>query len=163
MDEHGRRLKRVLGVDPGTTRVGYAVLEGAKNHSVVASGVFTERGTNPAHQLFLLHKRLRGVIRRTKPEAIAIEKLFFSKNVKTALAVAEARGIILLTAEMSNLRVYEYTPQEIKIALTSRGNADKKQVAAMIRLLLHLSRLPKLDDETDAMAIALTALVSQPI
>ena len=150
----------VLGIDPGTTRMGYAVVTGRRDAPrLVLSGVLGNPRLDRSERLLDLYQALSLIIKKTSPDVVALEKLFFSKNVKTALAVAEARGIILLTAVLANRRVYEYTPQEIKIALTSRGNAEKRDVARMIRTLLHLTSLPRMDDETDAIAIAITGLI----
>ncbi len=151
----------VLGIDPGTTRAGYGIVSGTRAAPVlVASGVIGNAALGRSARLVEIHKRLKSIIESAGPDVVAVEKLFFSKNVKTALAVAEARGIILLTAAMADLRVYEYTPQEVKMALTGNGAASKAQVAAMAKTLLGIRTSPRWDDETDAIAIALTALVS---
>lgn len=150
---------KILGIDPGTTRLGYAVISGTPSAPLlVASGVIGDRNLSKEKRLWHIHRGLLVVIKEFMPDVIALEKLFFSKNVKTAMMVAEARGVILLTAQSANLKVYEYAPQEIKIALTSRGNADKKQVAAMAKAVLKTNYTPRWDDESDAMAIAITGL-----
>ena len=132
-----RNNMTILGIDPGTTRMGYAVVKGtAQTPELVTSGVIGDARLLPSDRLHLIHRELLGLIRLYKPDRMAIEKLFFSKNVKTALSVAEARGVILLTAKIADRTVYEYTPQEVKISLTSQGNADKQQVAAMARALV---------------------------
>lgn len=151
----------VLGIDPGTTRLGFAILSGSRmSPTLVASGVIGDAKLSHQKRLKLIYDDLSALIRRYKPDLIATEKLFFSKNVKTALTVAEARGIILLTAEIGLRKVYECTPQDVKIALTGHGAATKQQVAHMTKTLLRLERSPRFDDESDAMAIALTAMVS---
>ena len=154
-----KRATAVLGIDPGTTRLGFAVISGTSaGPRLVASGVIGNAKLYPSARLLEIHRALKEVIERHRPGHLALEKLFFSKNVKTAMRVAEARGVILLTAQMANLRVYEYTPQEIKIALTGHGNADKRQVATMVKTILRNTQSPRFDDESDAMAIAITAL-----
>lgn len=151
----------VLGIDPGTTRLGYALIGGTpQKPALLKSGVIGNAKLGRSGRLKEIYTELTGLILKEKPDILAVEKLFFSKNVRTALAVAEARGIILLTAEMAGLKVYEYAPQEIKIALTSSGSAGKVQVARMVKALLGIRHFPRWDDESDAMAIALTALVS---
>ncbi|MBI2054704.1 MAG: crossover junction endodeoxyribonuclease RuvC [Candidatus Sungbacteria bacterium] len=150
----------ILGIDPGTTRLGYAVVSGTSSTPLlVASGVIGDKNLSKEKRLWYIHREFLAIIKKFAPDVIALEKLFFSKNVKTAMMVAEARGVILLTAQSTNLKVYEYAPQEIKIALTSRGNADKKQVAAMVKAILKMNYTPRWDDESDAMAIAITGLV----
>lgn len=159
MVQYTRNLK-VLGIDPGTTRLGYALVEGTSARAVyIDSGVFGNKELSPSARLYEIHTRLVSLIQKVRPDRMALEKLFFSKNVKTALSVAEARGVILLTAQIANLRVYEYAPQEVKIALTSRGDAKKPQVAAMAKAMLKMTSLPQWDDESDAIAIALTGLI----
>lgn len=154
------RPVRILGVDPGTTRLGYAVLEGSAAHPLlVASGVVGDATLSREARLLCIFSGLTRLLEIYKPDAIALEKLFFSKNAKTALSVAEARGIILLTAKIANLTVYEYAPSEIKIAATGNGAASKRDVARMLEILL--GSIPAgFDDESDAIAIALTGLVT---
>lgn len=151
---------RVLGIDPGTTRLGFAVAEGsAQTIRLIASGVLGSVSSDRSGRLKAIHDGLRELISIHAPDVIALEKLFFSKNVKTAFEVAEARGVILLTAEIADRRVYECSPQEVKVALTGQGNATKQQVAAMAKQILKLHALPRLDDESDAMAIAITGII----
>lgn len=152
----------ILGIDPGTTRLGYAVVGGTRQAPVLLrSGVIGDVRLAPSARLQVIYQELTLILAAAKPDAVAVEKVFFSKNTKTAMSIAEARGVILLTAEMAGRRVYEYAPQEIKIALTGMGNAGKTQVAGMVNALLHLTQSTRWDDESDAMAIALTGLVSQ--
>lgn len=152
---------RVLGIDPGTTRLGYAVVAGTRYApEIVQSGVLGNPRLLRAARLRAIYAGLCRLIRDEKPDFVALEALFFAKNVKTAMSVAEARGVILLTAENANLKVYEYTPQQIKIALTGNGGAPKQQVAAMIRSILKRNMRPRWDDESDAVAVAITGLVS---
>ncbi|MBI4134618.1 MAG: crossover junction endodeoxyribonuclease RuvC [Candidatus Sungbacteria bacterium] len=151
---------KVLGIDPGTTRLGYAIVEGTLYEArLLTSGVFGNARLDRGARLSEIHTSLSSLIERQKPDCVAIESLFFSKNIKTALPVAEARGVILLTAQNANLTVYEYTPTQIKIALTGAGGATKQQVAAMAKKILKHTARPKWDDESDAIATALTGLV----
>src|SRR3989338_2408182 len=137
MVEH-RKSVTVLGIDPGTTRVGYGIISGTRTAPVfVASGVIGNAALGASGRLLEIQKELKRLIASARPDIIAVEKLFFSKNVKTALSVAEARGIILLTAALADSRVYEYTPQEIKIALTGNGGAAKIQVDFLRRIFVH--------------------------
>lgn len=154
------RSIKVLGIDPGTTRLGFAVAEGtAQEIRLIASGVLGNAKSAKSGRLKEIHDGLRELISAHAPDVLALEKLFFSKNVKTAFEVAEARGVILLTAEIADRRVYECSPQEVKVALTGQGNATKQQVAAMAKQILKLHALPRLDDESDAMAIAITGII----
>lgn len=156
----GRELT-VLGIDPGTTRMGFAVVAGNPlKPRLVESGVFGDTTVPQGNRLLLLFTKLNDLIKRANPDFIAVERLFFSKNVKTAFQVAEARGIILLTAQMADRTVYEYAPNEVKIAVTGAGNADKTAVGRMAELMLKTPR-PRYDDESDAIAVALTGLASQ--
>lgn len=151
----------ILGIDPGTAIVGYAAIaEDPKNGepALVDSGAIKPKTAKHSGRLKDIHERLGRLIDIHRPEAVAVEKIFFSKNIKTALSVAEARGVIILTAEERLIRVCEYTPGEVKLAVTGSGNADKRQVRQMVRLILKQSRLPRLDDVTDAIAIAIAAL-----
>lgn len=160
MDQRGDEL--ALGIDPGTTRIGYALVKGTSvNFRLLESGVIGNQQLPPHERILWTHRQISAIIRRAKPSYVALEKIFFSKNAKTALAVAESRGAILLTAKIANLTVYEYAPQEIKIAAASKGNATKNEVARMVQILFKLQRLPRWDDETDAIAIALTGIVTQ--
>ena len=147
----------ILGIDPGIARMGYGIVEEIKQKArAVAYGCF-ETGKNMAHakRLAAVHKELARLIKLHKPERVAVEKLFFSKNVKTALQVGEARGVIMLTCAELNVPVFEISPKEVKQALTGYGDADKQQMQKMIQLILGLKTIPKPDDAADALAIAL--------
>lgn len=150
---------RVLAIDPGFDRLGLAVLEGDPSRPTV---VWSECVTPPKGEV---HERLAQVfsavekaIRKHKPNALALETLFFSKNVKTALGVAEARGAVLAAAGQARLPVIECSPQEVKIAVTGHGGADKAAIARMVPKLVHLSVKKRLDDELDAIAVGIAAL-----
>jgi crossover junction endodeoxyribonuclease RuvC len=149
---------RILGIDPGTGILGFGVIDstGQKAKLVEAGVVRT-----PAHQpeqerLLTIFDSLQEIIKATKPHSVSVEKLFFARNVTTAMAVSQARGVVLLAAQQHGLLIAEYTPLQIKMSLTGYGKADKKQVQEMVRLLLNLRDIPKPDDCADALAAALT-------
>ncbi len=148
----------ILGLDPGLATLGYGVINAVHgNFSVVDYGVVTtpKECTLP-ERLLQLEEGVKELIETYKPENVAIEELFFSKNITTGIAVAEARGVILLTAVKSLGReVYEYTPNQIKQAITGYGGADKMQMQHMVQALLRLKSVPRPDDAADALAVAL--------
>lgn len=142
----------VIAIDPGYDRVGIAVCSGDTVHH---SECFVPDSKKFSERLAAIARRIQDIVHEFSPDAFAMETLFFSKNVKTALQVAEARGAIILTAAQAGLPLYEYSPQEVKIAVTSVGNADKRQVIAMVERLVTLPPQKRLDDEYDAIAVAL--------
>lgn len=148
---------RILGVDPGYAIVGWGILDYEKSKfSIVDFGaITTDKDTPFPKRLTEIYEDLDYIIKRTHPEALSIEKLFFQTNVKTAIDVAQARGVILLCAENNKLPVYEYTPLQVKQAVTGYGKAEKKQVMQMTKKLLGLSKTPKPDDTADALAMAI--------
>lgn len=149
---------RIVGFDPGLATLGYGVLEVDKKGrpEMVDYGIIsTPKDENLAVRLCMLEKGIRQVIDTFKPDEIAIEELFFAKNVKTAIAVAHARGVILLTANKECGKIFEYTPLQIKQALTGYGRADKNQIQQMVKTFLKLKAIPKPDDAADALAVAL--------
>src|SRR3989344_2492207 len=150
----------ILGIDPGTAILGWAAIKknAAGNVTLIAGGAIRPGALDASIRLPQIHKTLLKLIDIHRPEIVAIEKIFFSKNIKTALRVAEARGVILLTAALKEIRVCEYAPNEVKLAVTGYGKADKRQVKEMMKILLKKPEMPALDDITDAMAIAFTAL-----
>jgi len=150
----------ILGIDPGTAILGWAAIKknAAGNVTLIAAGAIRPGALDASIRLLEIHKTLLKLIDIHRPEIVAIEKIFFSKNIKTALRVAEARGVILLTAALKEIRVCEYAPNEVKLAVTGYGKADKRQVKEMMKILLKKPEMPALDDITDAMAIAFTAL-----
>jgi crossover junction endodeoxyribonuclease RuvC len=152
----------VLGIDPGTAITGYGLVREENGQAVaVAHGAITTPSDLPLpDRLMLLQRDLAAVIERHQPDQSAVEQLFFNKNVRTALAVGHARGVVLLTLAQANVPIYEYTPLEVKLAVTGSGRADKVQVQQMVTLLLNLSKVPKPDDVADALAIALCHLHS---
>lgn len=148
----------ILGIDPGTTAVGYAILDGGERSCrLLSTDLIHISAATSGERLKELSAGVDSLIKRWSPTALAIERLFFAKNRKTALAVAEARGVILLTAALAELMVYEYTPLEIKKAVTGDGGADKLQLQKMVRLSLpETADLKARDDVFDAIGAALT-------
>ena len=147
----------VLGIDPGYAIVGYGGV-GYYNNRYYATGygaVETLAGTPFNERLEQIFTEINGVIERCKPDVVAIEKLYFQNNQKTAIDVAQARGVILLAAQLNRLPVYEYTPPQVKTAVTGFGRARKEQVMEMTKRLLRLEKMPRLDDTADALAIAI--------
>ena len=147
----------ILGIDPGIARMGWGVAEDTRGKArAIAYGCFeTTKDTPHQERLRAVHDELLKIVRKYKPERVAVEKLFFSKNVKTALTVGEARGVIMLTCAELNVPVVEISPKEVKQTLTGYGSAGKKQMQRMIQLMLGLKELPKPDDAADALAIAI--------
>lgn len=150
-----------LGIDPGTRRVGYGIVRGnGREAELIDAGILKIEGESNAEALGEINKELAGLIKKHKPEVVAIERLFFAKNQKTALAVAEARGVIMLCAEEQGLRIKEFTPNEVKMGVTGYGHADKKAVLKMVRLILKEPQLDVIDDASDALALAIMACLS---
>ena len=149
---------RIIGIDPGTGILGFGVIDVKKGKpSLVTAGVITTPAHTPLDErLEEIFDGLTEIITETKPDTMSIEKLFFSKNVTTAISVSHARGVAMLTGRKAKLPIAEYTPNEIKQTLTGYGNADKKQVQEMVRLHLNLKVVPKPDDAADALAAAIT-------
>lgn len=152
-----------LGIDPGTGTTGYGVvgLTHDGDFELVAYGVIRTPPRTPMHlRLQELFNDLRDLIDEFRPQALAVEKLFFGRNVTTAITVGQARGIVLLAAALAQLDVAEYTPAEIKQAIAGYGNADKRQVQEMVQRMLDLSEIPRPDDAADGVAIAVCHLQS---
>jgi crossover junction endodeoxyribonuclease RuvC len=149
--------KRILGIDPGTGRLGFGVIDiiNGKPHLVDAGVITTPPRSEESDRLLTIFEELSGIIKETKPDVMAVEKLFFAQNVTTAIHVAQARGVILLTGKQAGLELYEYTPLQIKMSLTGYGRASKQQIQEMVRVLLGLQEIPKPDDAADALAVAL--------
>lgn len=149
---------RILGVDPGYGRLGIAVIEkGLRSDTLLFSTCLeTDKKSNLHDRLVEVGSIIESVIKEHSPACLAIEDLFFSKNQKTAMQVAEARGIILYEAKKNGLQIFEYKPVEVKIAITGYGNSDKSQIIAMIPRLVKFPPRKMLDDEYDAIGIALT-------
>lgn len=152
---------RILGIDPGYERLGIAVLEknkGDKKEKVIFSECFkTSAKLDFTERLLLIGEEVQKVIKKYKPEVLSIETLFLTTNQKTVMHVAEARGVILYEAVKNNLKIFEATPLQIKVATTGYGRADKNQIIKMVRMLVDIEKNKTSDDELDAIAIALTA------
>ena len=148
---------RILGIDPGIAIVGFGLIESdRRNMRMLQYGaVTTEAGLPLATRLVQIEDDMRALIRQLQPDEIAIEELFFSKNITTGIAVAHGRGVVLCTAERLGIPIFEYTPMQVKQAVVGYGLADKKQVMDMTRRLLKLKAVPRPDDAADALAIAL--------
>lgn len=149
---------RIIGIDPGTGILGFGVIDvlaGGKIKMVDAGVITTPAHTPLPDRLEEIYNGLTGIINDTKPSVMAIEKLFFAKNVTTAMSVSHARGVAMLTGKQANLQIEEYTPLQIKQTITGYGKADKKQVQEMVRLQLGLTEVPKPDDCADALAAAI--------
>lgn len=150
---------KILGIDPGLGRCGFGLIETSSRAGARALDFGVVTTTVDAElplRMLELYNSMTEVFKETKPEIVAIEKLFFAKNITTGIAVAEARGIVLLVAAQNNLPVYEYTPNEIKKSLTGYGAATKAQIMEMVRVHLGLEEKPKPDDAADALAAAIT-------
>lgn len=148
---------KILGIDPGTATVGWGVIEvqGGKTASVAYGHISTSKDLAPEKRLAEIATDLEAIITQYHPEEAAVEELFFFKNQKTIISVAQARGVILLTLENLCVSISGYTPLEVKQALTNYGRADKAQVQQMVQALLKLPEIPQPDDTADALAIAL--------
>lgn len=148
---------RILGIDPGIAIVGFGLIEAERgNVQMLHYGtITTEAGLPLATRLFQIQRDLEELIEQLKPDAIAVEELFFSNNITTGIAVAHGRGVILYTAEKLGIPLYEYTPMQVKQAVVGYGLAEKKQVMDMVRRLLKLKGIPRPDDAADALAIAI--------
>ncbi len=155
--------KIILGIDPGIADTGYGLIkdEGGKLTCLAYGSIKTKAGEDLTARLLLLNSELDKIIKKYKPDLAAIEQLFFNKNVRTALIVGQARGVALLTLKQNNLPVIDFTPAQVKQAVSAYGQAPKKQVQKMVKLILKLSTLPQPDDAADALAIAICALNSR--
>ena len=148
---------RILGIDPGFAITGFSVIdyEGNKFKLITSGAILTEAHTSFPLRLEKIYNDLNEIIQTYKPDAMAIEELFFNNNAKTAINVAQARGVLLVTAKLNKVPIYEYTPLQVKQAVVGYGRADKMQVQRMVKMILHEENLPKLDDTTDSMAMAI--------
>lgn len=153
---------RILGIDPGIGRCGWAVVEenGSKLKAISYGCLETSPKKNIEKRLEEIHKEILKIIKKYAPQEMSIEELFFNTNAKTAFVVGQARGVILLAASEKNLPISIYTPLQVKIAITGYGRAEKAQVGKMVKAILLLKEIPKPDDTTDAIAIALTHVFS---
>jgi len=148
---------KILGIDPGTATTGYGVIEssGRKLRMIEFGCIKTSKDLKLPERLEEIYADLSKLIKKHKPKSIAVESVFFYNNVKTAIAVAQARGVVLLCATMHKIPVLEFTPLQVKSSLTNFGQADKQQVQYMVKTLLALDTIPKPDDAADALALAI--------
>ncbi|MEK7166946.1 MAG: crossover junction endodeoxyribonuclease RuvC [Patescibacteria group bacterium] len=148
----------ILGIDPGLAITGYGIINETKQGiNLIAYGcINTSSKFSAIERLEKIYQELRKIIKKYNPEKIGVEKLFFAKNAKTALMVGEARGVILLTIKQAKVPFFEFTPLQVKQAITTYGRASKQQIQKMIKLILNLKEIPKPDDAADALAIAIT-------
>lgn len=148
---------RIIGIDPGTGILGFGIIEVTKGRPQLVDGgvIRTPVKEDDAVRLQTIYDELTDIIADTKPDEMAVEKLFFAQNVTTAMTVAQARGVVLLAGMQAKLKIAEYTPLQIKQAITGYGRADKKQIQEMVRVILSLKEVPKPDDCADAIAAAI--------
>src|SRR5688572_30427224 len=149
---------RIIGIDPGTGILGFGIIavDGHKTQLVDAGVIRTPVKEDDAVRLETIYQELTDIIVASKPDVMSVEKLFFARNVTTAMTVAQARGVVLLCGRLASLPIFEYTPMQIKLAVAGYGKADKKQMQEMVRVLLKLKEAPQPDDAADALAAALT-------
>src|SRR6476620_1670111 len=150
-----------LGIDPGTATTGYGFVRIIEDGSLVAvkyGVILTPKEATASARLVMLYDQLHDLLNEHKPELAAVEKLFFARNVTTALAVGQARGVVMLCLQQAGIETFEYTPKEVKQAVAGYGSADKRQVQEMVRALLQLDSITKTDEAADALAIAITHL-----
>lgn len=149
---------RILGIDPGLALVGFGIIDNeGNNNKVIEYGIIeTEANLTLPERLEKIYSLMNKLIDIFKPDEVAIEELFFNKNVKTAITVGHARGVELLVCKARGLEIFEYTPLQIKQAITGYGRADKRQIQEMVKILLNLKEIPKPDDAADGLAVALT-------
>ncbi len=147
----------ILGVDPGVASIGYGIIEkkGNKINFITCGLISTDKEKSIEERLSKIYNKVSLFIKKFNVEVMAVEKLFFNKNVKTVMSVGEARGVILLAGFKHKVQIFEYTPLQVKIALTGYGRAEKLQIGKMVKMLLNLKQIPKPDDVGDALAIAL--------
>ncbi len=155
---------RILGIDPGYGRTGYGVIDtiGNRVKSVEYGCIETKPHTPMPDRLIDIYGAVTEIIERLRPDAMAVEQLFFAKNVTTGLDVAQARGVVLLAGRQANLSLGEYTPMQVKQSIAGYGKADKKQIQEMVRMFLGLATIPRPDDAADALAIAITHAHTAP-
>ncbi|TSC93278.1 MAG: crossover junction endodeoxyribonuclease RuvC [Candidatus Berkelbacteria bacterium Athens1014_28] len=158
---------KILGIDPGTAIVGWGIIEvlnDGQKPKVLSCGIIsTDSKSSDSDQLEIIYDSLCDIINKEKPEVVAVEKLFFFKNQKTVMTVSQSRGVILLAVKKSKLPFFEYTPLQVKQALTGYGRADKKQIQEMVRVTCGLKTCPKPDDAADALAIAICCGQTAPM
>ncbi len=150
-----------IGIDPGTATTGYGIVKKENNTFLCLEyGVIkTNKGDSPSFRLHSLNKSVSSIIKKYSPDFLAIENIYFFKNLKTALPVSQAKGVVMLTAEKAKIPVYEFTPLEIKMTITGYGRADKNQVQEMIKITLNLDEKPRPNDAADALGAAVCGLI----
>ena len=148
---------RILGIDPGIATIGFGLIAADKGKTSMLSygAITTPAGLPLSKRLYQIDRDMEDLIGQLKPDVIAVEELFFNTNITTGIAVAHGRGVLLCAAERCGIPLYEYTPSQVKLAVTGYGKAEKRQVMDMTRRLLKLSAVPKPDDAADALALAL--------
>jgi crossover junction endodeoxyribonuclease RuvC len=156
---------RMIGIDPGYDRIGVAILEGTASSPILvySTCIVTDRKQTFPERLEMAFLEVEKIIEQYKPDKLAIEDLFLNTNQKTAIKVAEARGVFLLLGQLNNLEIFEYTPLQIKNSVTGYGRAEKSQVDFIVRKILKLEKEKKIDDEMDAIAICLTHMYNSRI
>jgi len=155
--------KRILGIDPGTGILGFGIIDvepNGKSVMIDAGVIRTSSTETDSNRLLTIYDELQSIIKLHKPTVMSVEKLFFAQNVTTAMTVSQARGVVLLLGEKNSMELHEFTPLQIKQAVTGYGRADKKQIQEMVRILLGLNEVPKPDDCADALAAALTCSIT---
>lgn len=146
----------ILGVDPGTASTGYGLINTEKNIEMIGCDcIHTSPEMEMADRLKIIYQKIGEVIKRYHPKEVAIEQIYFSKNSKTALSIGQARGVIMLAASNEEIRIFNYTPLEVKQTVTGYGRATKHQIKHMVKDLLHLPSVPRSDDAADALAVAI--------
>lgn len=147
----------ILGIDPGYAIIGYGIIDYTDNHFKVLDygAITTKAGMQFNKRLEIIYRELDLIMTKHKPDVMAIEKLFYNTNQKTVIDVAQARGVIVLTAQLHNVEIAEYTPLQVKQSVVGYGRAEKKQVQEMMRIMLKLEKIPKPDDTADALAMAI--------
>lgn len=154
-------LMLALGIDPGIATTGYGLVRLEPDGGLLPINygiISTPKNTPLPERLVMLYDQMQALLNEHRPETVAVEKLFFSRNVKTAISVGQARGVMLLSIAQAGLELFEYTPNEVKQAVAGYGSADKRQIQEMVRVLLELPKIPKPDDAADALAVAITHL-----
>ncbi|OIP43130.1 crossover junction endodeoxyribonuclease RuvC [Candidatus Desantisbacteria bacterium CG2_30_40_21] len=160
---------RVLGIDPGTERTGYGIIEtltgqGCSSYKMIDYGcIVTSRELSLAQRLIIIRQNLTAIISQYHPDTASVEEIFFSKNMKTAISVSHARGVILLTMAEAGINVFEYTPLQVKSTVCGDGHASKVQIQKVVKLLLSLDHVPKPDDAADGLAIAICHIQTDKI
>jgi len=147
----------IVGIDPGFAITGYGIVKYEGNKfSVLEHGAITTKASTPlCDRLLLINDALDEIMKKFNPDAVSVEELFFSKNIKTAISAAHGRGVALLAAAKSGAKVFEYTPLQVKQAVVGYGRAEKAQVQQMVKVILNLTEIPKPDDVADALAVAI--------